>query len=142
MMNWNDRNSNGRGSEQYAGPGPLIGYSVELSFRLEDGLDPAIRRRRVALVREAMKEVERTDQRLLMWEVLPPVDPTWIHIQARVEASQPGEVAALSEAWMRSAIAASNLAARTAWAQLPSPRDSHWGDRAAQSITAQVLAQV
>lgn len=138
MRNWTDRFRDGGGS----GTGQLVGYSVDLSFRISDVDDQIVRRRRVALVTEALREIERRDDRLRRWAIGPSSDPTWIHIQAVVEAAQPGQVAELSEEWMRSAISAANLATDPADGTIPVQREVGWGIRALPSVTAQVLADV
>lgn len=138
MRSWTDRFRDGGGT----GAGELAAFCVELSFRIEDGTFARQRERRLALVIEALKEIARTDERLQTWEIHRSSDPNWIRIQAVVAATQPGEVAALSEAWMRSAIAASNLAVATDSAAVPSPREAGWGERSLSTITAQVMADV
>lgn len=139
MRNWTDRFRDGGGS----GTGQVVGYSVDLSFRINDVDDQLVRRRRVALVTEALREIERRDDRLRSWMIGPSADPTWIHIQAVVEAIQPGHVAELSEQWMRSAISAANLATDSPSNQsIPVQREVGWGVRALPSVTAQVHADV
>ncbi len=96
-------------------------FNVELSFRLDDD-DAATRRRRLTLIGQALKDIAWRDDRMVSWEVASVATPGWVHIMAIVTASAPGEVAALSERWMRTAIAAANLATDDPCVQLPQQR--------------------
>lgn len=138
MRSWTDRFRDGGGT----GAGEVAGYFVELSFRISDGDSIDQRRRRLLLVTEALKDIASREDRLRAWELVPGSDPKWVLIRAVVEAAQPGHVAELSEAWMRSAIAAANLAASPEAAVVPSQRSAGWAAMAMPSITAQVLADV
>lgn len=141
MRNWSDRFRDGGG----AGTDFRSGFNVELSFRLEDQ-DSLTRRRRTLLVCEALKAIQHRDERLITWKLHSEPEDDWVLISAVVVARQPGEVAQLSEEWMRSAIAAANLAAEPAAVRVPKQREG-WSSIKSDDagpklpdITAQVWA--
>lgn len=134
MRDWSDRFRDGGGNDTVH----RTAFNVQLSFRLEPE-DTKNRRRRVLLVGEALKAIAHRDERMRSWEFLSDPADEWVVIAAIVVARQPGEVAELSEEWMRSAIAAANLAAEPALIRVPSQR-TRWAALSTPQITAQVLA--
>jgi len=134
MSSWHERIA--------PGTGITTAYNVDLSFHLDDE-DSTSRKRRLALVQQALKQISTRDDRLASWHLTHAATSDWVHISAIVLAWAPGEVAHLSESWMRSAIAAANLGCENPAAKLPRQRDSRT-DRATafDSVTAQVSATI
>ncbi len=121
-----------------ARPRVRTAFNVELSFHLNDD-DAVSRRRRLELVRQALKQIGMRDDRLASWQISQVAASGWVYISAVVIADAPGEVASLSENWMRSAVAAANLGCANPAAQsLPQQRSESAFGMAMDSVTAQV----
>ncbi|NQU37930.1 MAG: hypothetical protein HQ526_10100 [Actinobacteria bacterium] len=111
-------------------------YNVELSFRLdEDALTS--RTRRLDLVRREITQIQTRDDRLMSWQLTHAGTSGWVYVTAVVVASAPGEVAGLTEDWMRRAIAAANTGCTTS-ARLPRQRNESF--TCFDTVTAQVSA--
>lgn len=134
MSSWHDRIA--------PSPGVTTAYNVDLSFHLDDE-DSTSRSRRLVLVRQALKQISMRDERLASCQLIQATASDWVHISAVVIAGAPGEVAHLSENWMRSAITAANLGCDNPAADLPQQRDRRSKQEAAfESVTAQVSATI